>query len=226
MSPVETANPLKQHVILCEGSGDDAFFRHLIEVRALPDFRILTPRFVTETRGIDAFKARLQALKLERGFEAIRGLVIFADNDGDPGSSFGNVRSQVEAAGDFGIPNRPLAVAKSRNQFPSVVIYMMPSEDQKGRLETLCLVSMREAHAAASECIDQLAVCTGADKWEPHKKEKMLLRAMIATICTEDPNTSLTYAWSRKVDLIPLSHPCFDPIAKFLSDFPSMIAAS
>ena len=52
----------------------------------------------------------------------------------------------------------------------------------------------------------------------------MKLRAMLASTCRQDPNTSLQHAWSRgRTTLIPLDHTCFDWIADFLRNFDALL---
>jgi hypothetical protein len=95
---------LQDYVLLCEGGGDDAFFRHLLAARSIPGFSIVFPRPDLDPGGVSGYASRLRALKLEPGFASVKGVLIIGDNDGDPQSSFGNLRKQVEYAGDFSVP--------------------------------------------------------------------------------------------------------------------------
>jgi hypothetical protein len=217
---------LQEHVILCEGSGDVAFFRHLIEERQLPQFSVISPRPDDDPGGVEGYSSRLRALKLEAGFDVVKGLLIVGDKDRDAKSAFGNIRSKIEDAGDFGVPNKPFAIAKSQQGFPSVFVMLIPPDQDVGQLETLCLTSFRDKHPDIGKCADQFSSCSGTDKWKPGKLEKMMVRAMITAVCEEDPNTSLTHAWSRAIKMIPLTHPCFDGTAKVLAGFPGIVAAA
>ena len=213
---------LKEYVLLCEGGGDVAFFEHLIKSRKLPDFSVISPRWGTDNGGVSGYEGRLRALKVQPTFEVVKGLLVVGDNDGDPSSAFGGVKAQIEAAGDFNLPKTPLTVAKGKPQSPIVVVMMLPWTDEIGQLETLCLIAMRDTYPELAKCVDQFCQCSGTAEWRRNKLEKMTTRAMLTANCEQDPNTSLSYAWSRSTDLIPLTHTCFDRIANFLDDFPAL----
>jgi hypothetical protein len=117
-----------------------------------------------------------------------------------------------------------MTVATGKMGYPPVVVMMLPWEGEIGQLETICLISMRDKFPNLAACEDQFSACTGTDKWKRNKLEKMKMRAMLTTACEEDPNTSLTHAWSRKNELIPLDHACFNRIADFLAQFPAMVS--
>ena len=82
----EGDNEIKStRVILCEGAGDAAFLKHLINSRGLPGFYITYPAHTQphEQGGRDGFKSRLKALKLARGFKDVTDIVVISDNDSD-----------------------------------------------------------------------------------------------------------------------------------------------
>lgn len=209
------------HIILCEGDGDQSFFKKLIEQRGLPPFTVLTPGL--DPGGVEGYQGRLEGLKFEVRNRA-QGILVVGDNDRDPKSAFGNIRAKIERAGDFGVPNHPLVPARSGNGYPPLVVLMIPWTDQIGQLETLCLQAMYAEYPKLAQCVDRFSECCGASStWKPGKLEKMKTRAMLTANCEQDPNTSLRHAWSRTVDLVPLRHQCFNQIAEFLAGFPTFI---
>ena len=116
-------------LILCEGDGDVAFYRHLIENRGLPPYDVDRPVRV-EGSGNTGFARRLEALKVQPGFEHLETVVIASDNDTNPERSYENIRRQVESAG-FGVPARPLEPASAENH-PDIVVLMHPWVDEPG----------------------------------------------------------------------------------------------
>ena len=77
--------------ILCEGDGDDAFFRNLIKARSIPNLDV-SKRKKDDVTGNSSFKSRLQGLKAETSIEACELLIIVADNDSDPTAAFADVQ--------------------------------------------------------------------------------------------------------------------------------------
>jgi hypothetical protein len=216
----EGDNEIKStRVILCEGAGDAAFLKHLINSRGLPGFYITYPAHTQphEQGGRDGFKSRLKALKLARGFKDVTDIVVISDNDSSPAASFSRVQELIEEAGDFAIPDAPRQVAGTD---PRVYVFMLPTENVAGQLETLCLRSCTDRWPVVAACVAGYEQCN-ADyfrRWTNNGHiEKMRLRVFLASLCDENPNTSLVHAWSRHVEMIPLNHDCFNDIANFLS---------
>jgi hypothetical protein len=102
-------------LIVGEGERDQAFFNKLIDHHGLEEFEI------GFAEGNTKFVDFLGGLKLHKDFSKLAAVVLVSDNNGDPENSFNNVRTQVEAAGGYGVTNRPLAPAKAEG-FPTVVI--------------------------------------------------------------------------------------------------------
>jgi hypothetical protein len=129
--------PDGQFLIVCEGQSDEAFFRHLIQKRNLPQFKVVYPMH-QQDGGWRGFAPRLRALKTEPGFDELRGILVAADNDDNPTSSFRNVCDQLRAAG-YPVPERPLQAIRAP-EYPALAVMMLPWADQGGKLESLCLV--------------------------------------------------------------------------------------
>ena len=217
MAPIAFNSPW---LILCEGEGDEAFFRHLIDERRLPAFEIQRPK---PLGGKTSFGQRLSGLKTHPDFKRLQGILIVSDNDDDPKAAFQNIRDQVAWAG-FGVPDKPLEAARAPD-LPAIVIAMLPWSDQSGDLESVCLIAASEMRPDIAACLDAYCGCTKASMWKPSKLSKMRMRCFLSAACEVDPNTSLVYAWSgegRGV-LIPLAHSCFDGIAGVLANFPKFL---
>ena len=208
--------------ILCEGSGDKNLLQELIKARALPDFYITHPRNNIRPGGRQGFSHRLRGLRLQPGFDELRGIAIISDSDRDRDASFAEVRSQIHEAG-FSSPNRELDCIAGP---PAIVVLMVPI-GELGQLETLCLRAIKDAWPTQFECAEMYAQCTGISTWGMGKQERAKLRALISHICKKDPNSSLTYLWhDGRETVIPLDHECFNTIAEFLRDFDALVAAA
>jgi len=206
-------------VILCEGSGDAAFLKHLIEVRQLPKFYLTYPTHNAPDKpgGRGGFTERLKALRLIRGFEKVTDVLVISDNDDSPKKNFQEVVKLIEAAPGYSAPKAPRVSAEGN---PRVTIFMLPADDTPGQLETLCLESCLSRWQELAGCLNAFITCSGhLAGWDQGKQEKMKMRTMIASICSSDPNTSLTHAWSKTEDIIPLVHDCFNDLSSFLQVF-------
>lgn len=155
-----------------------------------------------------------------RGFENVSGILVVGDNDNDPRAAFENIRRLVHEGG-FTPPNRALVATHGT---PSIVVMMLPAQDQPGQIETLCLSAMKDTWPTQYECAERFAQCAGVTGWSQTKQEKAKFRAVISHICKTDPNTSLTHAWSdNRGNLIPLDHRSFDRVSDVLADFDTLV---
>ena len=132
------------NIIVCEGLHDEAFFRSLLRERQLEHFHTTCPGDpITTAGGRDAFSEFLLGLRTIHGFNPnVKNIILVSDNDSDPERSFREVKKQVGLAGNYPIPNQPLKTANSGSE-PDVTILMLPWENEKGTMETLCLKAAR-----------------------------------------------------------------------------------
>src|SRR3989442_9179525 len=122
----------ESRVIVCEGKGDVAFFEHFVQKRGLPRFQVLS------ADGKGGYERILIALSAAPGFDGISGILVIGDNDLDPNEAFLNIRSQIHAAGGYGVPDHPGKAVK-RGGFPAVLIMMVPWQEKIGCLQTLLI---------------------------------------------------------------------------------------
>jgi len=123
------------------------------------------------------------------------------------------------------VPNNPLELAKRTNGFP-VAVVMLPFRNgvvARGALETLLLAAATDNLPTPARCAADYCACINMHAWPQTAADKMRLRCMIAAAWPDDPNISLQWALSPNKNLIPLHHPCFDEIALWLTNFPSML---
>jgi len=212
------ANPPKaiaeEHLIVGEGDGDEAFFRHLCQARGIVGFGF------DSASGNRGFERYLKGLKSQ--FPK-RSLLIVADNDEAPAANFTNVQRQIDRA-KFPQPGNPLQKA-SKLDFPDTVVLMLPyppiGNSSRGALETLLLPATERHLPAQTICVDQYSQCVFAagQPWSRTDADKMRLRCLLSGSSYLDPNVSLRHALDPQRNLIPLADPIFDPIALLLTHF-------
>jgi hypothetical protein len=204
----------KPRVIVCEGSSDVSFFRHLIQKRNLPEFDIFQPNVAEGApSGRSGYKAFLQGLSVLLPSYSVRGILIVGDNDSNPEKAFREICDQIADTGGYGIPTEPLRPARS-DTLPPIVVMMLPRTGVQGVLESLCLEALVGHRPELKDCIDEFSECTGTTEWEESIRVKMQLHALIPSICKSEPATALTHVWSKKETIIPLDQPAFDQVAE------------
>lgn len=211
---------------MCEGLSDEAFFRALIAARPLPEFAIHhTGESNAEgAGGISRFGDLLKAIPSWNGFYELTDIILVADNDLTPQENFDNLCDQISSVDPYGVPpqqypvpSRPLETVAGS---PNITVLMVPSEDEPGILETLCLTAAVAAAPDITACTDRFANCTSADKWgNPNNLTKMKLRSLLTSQNESNPLVGLGLVWHQNPGLIPLNHEVFDPIVSFLQRF-------
>ncbi|MBM3726372.1 MAG: hypothetical protein FJW40_13210 [Acidobacteria bacterium] len=211
---------IESRVLLCEGLGDEAFLRKLIQARGLDQFEVRCPKPPDGDR--EGFGRLLSGVRV--GSPSCTAFAVLTDADYDPVKSFREVRAALKRdCASFRIPDRP-GVFVPQEHDSLVGIFLIPGQETPGSLDSLCLAAMRATWPDQSRCLDEFMRCTGVTDWDRGKVDKSALRCLLAATCEEDPNTGLPYAWSRKRELIPLSHASFDPVVDLLSRFDALCA--
>jgi len=212
-------NLTKPYLILVEGPGDAAFFRHLIATRGIPEeYDVLHPSDAGATgSGNSRFGEALDGFALIPGYDDLRGILIVADNDDDSQASFANVQAQIRrTAAQHAVPPAPLEATKA--SLP-IAVMMIPWTDEAGSLETLCASAAEAAYPLQAACAEEFQSCTGLDVWPASKRAKVMLRSIISAVHRRNPDLSLSFVWDDCPDVVPLRHTCFDRIADYLLTF-------
>jgi hypothetical protein len=204
-------------LLLVEGAADQSFFAALMNERSIRGIDVAYPA-APHPGGKTGYWSVLRALRLVRGFESLRNIILVADSDGDSEAAFAFMIAQLQEADGYALPDVPHSTTTGGD--PLVTVLLVPWMNESGDLETLCLPACYDKWPTVGRCVDAMAECTGVGAWEPTKKSKALLRWFISSTCRPDPNTSLVHLWSRPPEYrIPLQHVSFDKIANFLDQF-------
>jgi hypothetical protein len=210
----------ERFLILCEGVSDNKFFTRLLEVKGINGFQVTNP-----AKGRAGMGTRLRAIRLNEGFDKVSAILVVSDNNGNAGSSFAEVRSQILQAKHYRAPSAPLKPAKIASE-PAIVVVMLPWQDELGCLETMIVQAASDKWADIRTCLGEYLKCTPANAWGISKQSKMLVQCMVAAICKDDPNCSLTYLWSKPDFIELLGHASFNQLAGFLASFPEWLEAN
>ena len=224
-------------LILCEGKSDESFLRHLATGRKLRGFQYACPAPKTDNAGKaieggwgkTGFYVELDAIKAARGFEdKLQAIVLVTDSDDKPKDACNFAKRQIKKAGEYAIPTDLLKPSTRAGKCPPVVVVTLPWFDKAGNLETLILGAVPDYFPCVLNCLDDYAKCApNVHQWSVGKQSKMRLACIVAAVCKDDPTCSASTMWSddkTKVFTPMLSHRCFDELAKFLSNLPSLVS--
>jgi hypothetical protein len=166
--------------------------------------------------GKDNFGRHFNAIVAGSGREKLRRLLVLGDNDDSPQANLTRVREALAAAG-FAAPPAPLEAAGAD---PEVAVFMVPSAQQPGDLETLIARAIYEKRPDLKRCLEQLRECIPElDSWSPANLAKMQVHASIATCCSEDPSAALRYVFGKTGNPIPLESAHYEELLRFLRSF-------
>jgi hypothetical protein len=206
---IESFQIQSEFVMLCEGHGDNEFFKKLIQQYKLPNFDFPFPPLTNDgsdaegrpLHSRDGFGNMLEKLAAYFDFNKshpVRGILIAADATDRPKASLTHIRKQIEAVPDFGVPNEQRSLEPSKAGWPAIGIILIPM-DSPGGLETLCVAAMSEAFAGELECTEKFLECCPQEPglWGREKADKVRLQCLIAATYKPNPTRSLRYAFTK-----------------------------
>ena len=223
-NPTKIEGPL---IILCEGKADQAFFRKIMDKRPeSPKFSM--PFNPDHFHGNGAYKEMLQALQGSMlDFLSLKGILIVADSTDDPTNIFNNICKQIGEAGGYGIPGKPLEIARppNSNGYPALAVMFLPDETNPGALETLLVQEMIGREPWIDGCVNNFFRCGKIDvqNWSSEKRDKARYHCMVAALNEDDPSKAASYAFKEPTPVIDVTAACFDSVVQRLRDFSTAV---
>jgi hypothetical protein len=216
-------------LFLCEGAADAAFVRKGLEhgTFAAPHHIQVPGRRASindewKPTGISGIGETLSSYRGNSGIRNLRHVVIVIDSDEPLGDSVRNVRNQIISANQrgrtppFGVPANSYARATAANGV-DVTIVTVPSATATGCLETLYLQAATNKDGPNAAHARAYAAKTGAANWQlQSKRDKMLLRSMIAGTFEAEPDVGVGNLWRETPYFLPIDRPEFQPLITFL----------
>lgn len=205
----------KPGLLIVEGPDDEAFFENLLKQMKLTEIDIL------HLRGKENYQA-LRAIAITPGFlSSVRSLGIVRDADTDPRGAFQSICSHLRNAN---LPEPPRARERTEGT-PCVCVLILPSENEAGMLETLCLKAFETD--AAMICTDQYFECLKQqaiplrDEFLPKAKFQAFLASKDKLINSDDFGMRLRMAFQQ--DWWPWDEIVFAPVKEFLQNMADAI---
>lgn len=208
MTAQESTNELDKleqpHMVLVEGTVDQAIVLAMIKHESLDDFH------VHNMKGKDNWRGKIKAIARATGFRrVVTSLGLLRDADTNGQNQFQSCASALTAAG-LPTPTRPGELAEGR---PAVAIEIVPSIDSTGAVEELCLPSF---NIGRRECADRYFECLGGVGAQ--YETKAYVQAYLAGF--RPHHNDLRVAADR--DALDLRHETFDGLRRFLRELHSI----
>ena len=198
--------------VLCEGPADVYLVKRLLQREGLVE-----GFFVNHAKGYQRFAEHVQGLTTISNWRKVKRLLLIGDNDTDPTSRWRNAQGALTKE-RLPAPDSPADIVDGAHDQPSTGIFMMPSANTVGTLETLLVQAILKEHKGLDECLQQLDECpaTGCDQWDAVKRAKMQFQTAVAITCRDDPSAGAAHIWSKTHNPVPIGSPVFGELAAFL----------
>lgn len=181
--------------------------------------------------GWEHFGDLLRLLPSLPKFEQISDIAVFCDTGDEPAKRFTALKAQIEAI-SVAVPDGTVTYivvtpnSPSTTGQPRLHVFMVPSVDGKGGLESLCLQAASkifdDQDKSIMAAVDEFSgkVCKMADGklWTTEKTDKLRLQAFISAATPRKPDAHFYQLFNIAGDkLVPLDSDAFDGIKAFLS---------
>ena len=197
--------------VLCEGPSDVRLVTELLKRENLEGFS------VNFAKGYQHFAAHVRGLTASSDWRKVKRLLIVGDNDTKPAARWQNAHDALTKE-SLPAPDHHAQIAAGTDDRPSTGIFMMPSADAFGALETLLVKAILQECEGLADCLRQLDECpaTDCDQWDEVKHAKMQFQTAVAITCKDDPSSGAAHIWSKTHNPVPVTSPVFDELAAFL----------
>ncbi len=197
-------------LIICEGASDHGVLAALMMAQNLSGAQIHV------AKGRDKFSDPLRGARVQ-GYKAV---LIVADNDDDPSSAFHTVCWHVNNAGYGNPPTVPRQTIAASQDNPGLTVLMIPWDNEKGAIETLCLPALDDLFAEKIQCLDEFCRCTGVKtSWSVTRQSEMRVECLLSCTQENEPKIGLGHFVARSACPLNFKHACFDDVSGLLRQF-------
>ena len=195
-------------VLLVEGKDEISFFKEFLHFLNIRD---LLP---VKTSGKDNFKNEFPALLKNQNFKQnVRTIAIIQDSDKqDPSDTFQSICHILKE-------NKltpPLTLETFSNSPPyKIGIFIIPNNQKKGMLESLCLESVQSD--SRMDCVDKYFQCLNS-KLTPSDLPKNQFKASLRAFLSGFPEDIPSLGIASKKNIWDFSHTVFKPLSEFLKN--------
>jgi hypothetical protein len=201
---IETTPIVASKLLVVEGKDDQLFFESLLKDINKTDIQVLPYGGKTKLRSY------LTALSINEAFiTKVNTLVVIRDADSNATSTFQSACSALTNAG-LNVPAAPLTLTNSPVK---TGIIILPPNDNQGKLEDICLKSVRDDKATT--CVDGYFNCL--QELTSFTMPKDISKAKVHAFLASRYKADLRLGEAAQAGYWPLNHIAFNPIRSFLS---------
>jgi hypothetical protein len=207
--------------MLCEGKHDAAFFRHLIKHHNIPSFQVTSLSDLSDRKL--GWKEALNAIIASPGIDTLKSILIVSDNDDNPERRFSEICKAIKYSEHRPGPpplklSAPTGIRQKSDSKPAVMVMMIPWDNEKGELATLCYEAVEKAHVKKARCVSRFVDCVNANGWPTAKVSKLKLSTYLATY-KRNPLIPFHCVWNEDDPLIPLESEAYNRVIQFLRGY-------
>lgn len=161
----------KKWLILCEGAEDQAFLKEFLKAHEVDGFQ------VEYSKGWQKFGLTLSNYKEVQSFiDTVEVVVVMTDCDEGKETQFKNVCKKIENDSQFNVPTAPLVKSVAKAGHPSLVVIMIPMDQDKGGLEGFILKAAYSKFKVKRR-LERFIQEMPAKNWKQNPQDKARIRA-------------------------------------------------
>ena len=188
-------------LLLVEGRDEERFFPSLFNYLGISNVQIVS------YQGTPNFRRNLRAFMVTEGFDQLGSIGIVRDADQSAASALQSIQAHL---GNLGLPV-PDTFMTPTGSAPSVSVFVMPNNADKGALEKLCLESLQDD--PAMRCTEEYVKCLiDALDELPENMDKAKMHAFLSS----REKFYLHIGEAADAGCFDWNHPSFAQLAGFL----------
>jgi hypothetical protein len=202
---------------------DKQFLTTLIRDNHLPEFQICHAAEFNgwgederPTGGKSGIPKSLNRIDVLAGFDRLKAVLIVTDND--DAKAWRGLRKSLNRI--CTLPENSAEVGQIYGK--PVAVYLIPSPNEYGDLETFCLPEVHRIWPRAAECVNEFLTNTRANEWTKQaSKNKATLRAATVGFYEPDPYKGLGHLFEN--GYFSTKNTRFAPLVEFLRNFDGLV---
>ena len=188
-------------LLLVEGRDEVRLFPSLLNYLGISNVQIVS------YEGTPNFRRNLRTFMVTEGFDQLGSIGIVRDADQSAASALQSIQAHL---GNVGLPV-PDTFMTPTGSTPSVSVFVMPNNADKGALEKLCLDSLQDDPAMS--CTEEYVKCfVDALDELPENMDKAKMHAFLAS----REKSYLHIGEAADAGCFDWNHPAFAELARFL----------
>ena len=207
----KTTSIKAQKILAVEGQDEWYFFKYFLEKKLnIKDVQLI------DIEGESKFLAKLKLLKLSPNFDKVKKIGFVRDADDDLQKSFKSIKEAIEKGLQYKAPTKMNTWQKDEAHDIELGVFLLPNNEEKGMLETLCLRSV--ADDAIMPCLDTYFDCMNKVIPE-NKRPKNIAKSRVQVFLASRKTYKSSVGFAAEKGYWNFDADCMQEIRNFLVAF-------